>query len=278
MTEAIQATETAGATGATEASAPRPQTAGAAVIRNAIAVASGKGGVGKTWLSATLAHCLARGGRRVLLFDGDLGLANVDIQLGLAPKQDLGGVLAGNYRLGEAVTTFQDTTLDVIAGHSGSGSLAALPVSELKVLGDELASLAAGYDKVVLDLGAGIEKTVMQLARRAALQLVVATDEPTALTDAYAFMKVSLQQDPGADLRIVVNMANSTGEGQRTYALLNRACQNFLKVTPPLAGVIRRDVRVREAIRHQMPLLMRHPNCNAADDVERLAQSLLETR
>jgi len=272
MTQATEATQ------ATQVTASQTQRPTAAVMRNAIAVASGKGGVGKTWLSATLAHGLARSGRRVLLFDGDLGLANVDIQLGLAPKRDLGGVLAGNYPLAEAATAYQDTSLHVIAGHSGSGSLASLPVSKLRELGDDLALLAAGYDKVILDLGAGIEKTVLHLARRAAVQLVVATDEPTALTDAYAFMKVSLQQDPEADLRIVVNMANSTGEGQRTYALLNRACQNFLKVSPPLAGVIRRDVRVREAIRHQTPLLVRHPNCDAADDVELLVQSLLELR
>ena len=278
MTQATQAPEAIQATGPTGATAPRPQAASAAVMRNAIAVASGKGGVGKTWLSATLAHCLARGGRRVLLFDGDLGLANLDIQLGLAPTQDLGGVLAGTYPLAEAATAYQDTSLDIIAGHSGSGGLASLPVSRLRALCGELAALAAGYDKVILDLGAGIDKTVMHLARCAAVQLVVATDEPTALTDAYAFVKVSLQQDPEADLRIVVNMANSTGEGQRTYALLNRACQNFLKVSPPLAGVIRRDLRVREAIRHQTPLLVRHPNCNAADDVERLVQSLSEAR
>lgn len=262
----------------TQATAPQKQSSSAPVMRNAIAVASGKGGVGKTWLSLTLAHCLARGGRRVLLFDGDLGLANVDIQLGLAPKQDLGGVLAGNYELAKAVTPYQDTGLDVIAGHSGSGNLASLPVSKLHELCDELALVASGYDKVVLDLGAGIEKTVLQLARRAPVQLVVATDEPTALTDAYAFIKVSLQQDPEADIRIVVNMANTTGEGQRTYALLSRACQNFLKASPPLAGVIRRDVRVREAIRHQTPLLVRHPTCAAAEDVEQLARSLLEPR
>jgi flagellar biosynthesis protein FlhG len=245
------------------------------VMRHGIAVASGKGGVGKTWLAATLAHCFARSARRVLLFDGDLGLANVDIQLGLAPKYDLGGVLTGQYELATAATAYRDTSLDVIAGHSGMAKLASLPITKVNELCNQLVRLAVGYDRVILDLGAGIEKTVLRFAQCAATKLVVTTDEPTALTDAYAFTKVALQQDRKADIRFVVNMANSAGEGQRAYALLNRACQNFLKASPPLAGVIRRDIRVREAIRHQAPLLIRHPNCAAASDVERLAQSLL---
>ncbi len=262
----------------TQASAVHSKSPSAAAGRNVLAIASGKGGVGKTWLATTLAHCLARGGHRTLLFDGDLGLANVDIQLGLAPKQDLSGVLSGEYGLERATTSYQDTGLDIIAGQSGSGGLAALPASKLNELGDGLVQLAGSYHTVILDLGAGIEKTVLQLARRARTRLVVASDEPTALTDAYAFIKVSLQQDPEADIRVVVNMANSTAEGQRTYALLNRACQNFLKVSPPLAGVVRRDIRVRDAIRHQTPLLVRHPNCQAAEDIEKLAEGLLETR
>ncbi len=258
----------------TQVSASHGQRPTATVVRRAIAVASGKGGVGKTWLAATLAHCFARSARRVLLFDGDLGLANVDIQLGLAPKFDLGGVLTGKYELAKAATAYRDTSLDVIAGQTGTGTLASLPITKVNELCDQLAQLAAGYDRLILDLGAGIEKTVMRLARCASIKLVVTTDEPTALTDAYAFTKVALQQDRKADIRFVVNMANSTGEGQRTHALLNRACQNFLKVSRPLAGVIRRDLHVRDAIRHQMPLLIRHPNCAAASDVERLMQSL----
>ena len=262
----------------TQAAARQPRGAGAPAIANALAVASGKGGVGKTWLSLTLAHTLARAGQRVLLFDGDLGLANVDIQLGLAPQRDLGGVLAGDHSLAQAVVPSQADGLDVIAGQSGSGGLAGLPASELYQLCDGLAEVARRYDRVILDLGAGIEGAVMQLARQAPIQLVVATDEPTALTDAYAFIKVALQQDPESDVRIVVNQANNASEGRRTYALLKRACENFLKASPPLAGVIRQDPRVGDAIRHQTPLLVRHPNCDAAADVEQLAKSLSAAR
>jgi flagellar biosynthesis protein FlhG len=243
--------------------------------RNIIAVASGKGGVGKTWFAITLAHALARLGRRTLLFDGDLGLANVDIQLGLMPKHDLGAVLAGRLTLNQAALPFEEGGFDIIAGRSGSGSLANIPPSRLQLLTDDLNLLAAAYDHVILDLGAGVERTVRQMAQNVGTCLVVTTDEPTSLTDAYAFIKVTHMERPGTNLRVVVNMANSAREGERTYNTLLKACEGFLKISPPLAGVVRRDNRVREAIRAQTSLLIRSPNSEAAADVEAIAKKLM---
>ena len=248
---------------------------GPEVCRNMIAVASGKGGVGKTWLAITLSHALARAGRHALLFDGDLGLANVDVQLGLAPACDLGGVLADRYTLGRAATDYGDGGFDIIAGRSGTGGLASLPAARLARLTDDLATLAADYHTVILDLGGGVDRTVRQLAARAGTCLVVTTDEPTSLTDAYAFIKLSLMQNPQADLRIVVNMAESESDGERTYTTLRKACDSFLKASPPLAGIIRRDGRVKDSIRNQAPILTRHPNATAAQDVEKLAGQLV---
>ncbi|HXP97294.1 MAG TPA: MinD/ParA family protein [Telmatospirillum sp.] len=246
--------------------------------RNVLAVASGKGGVGKTWFSITLTHALARANQRALLFDGDLGLANVDIQLGLMPKHDLGSVVTGRLTLNQATVNYPEGGFDVIAGRSGSGSLANIPLSRLQLLGDDLNLLACAYDKVILDLGAGVEKTVRALSNNARTILVVTTDEPTSLTDAYAFIKVTLLERPGTDIRVVVNMANSTREGERIYNTLLKACEGFLKASPPLAGVIRRDLKVREAIRNQCPLLTRSPNSEAAADVEAIADKLLGGR
>ncbi|MBI4969259.1 MAG: MinD/ParA family protein [Rhodospirillales bacterium] len=243
--------------------------------RNLIAVASGKGGVGKTWLSITLAQALARRNAKTLLFDGDLGLANVDIQLGLMPKHDLGSVIAGRLTLNQAATAYPEGGFDVIAGRSGSGSLASIPASRLQLLSDDLVLLAGAYDRVVLDLGAGVERTVRLFAETAAVCLVVCTDEPTSLTDAYAFIKVVHMERPSSDLRVVINMANSVREGERTYATLKKACEGFLKISPPLAGVIRRDAKVRETIRSQTPLLIRSPNSEAAQDVEAIAEALM---
>ena len=262
-------------TGSVPSLAPRP--AHRPRARNVIAVASGKGGVGKTWFSISLSHALARAGQRTLLFDGDLGLANVDIQLGLMPKHDLGSVVTGRLTLNQAAVTFPEGGFDVIAGRSGSGSLANIPLSRLQVLADDLSLLASGYDRVVLDLGAGVEKTVRALANQAGTILVVTTDEPTSLTDAYAFVKVTHMERPTTDIRIVVNMANSTREGERIYYTLLKACEGFLKISPPLAGVIRRDLKVREAIRNQTPLLTRSPTSEAAVDVEAIVSRLLKS-
>jgi flagellar biosynthesis protein FlhG len=252
------------------------ETVGAAVPekRNIIAVASGKGGVGKTWFSITLAHAMAKAGQRVLLFDGDLGLANIDVQLGVTPRRDLGSVIAGQTTMAQAVDHFDEGGFDFIAGRSGSGNLASLPPSRLVTLRSELQTVAQAYDSVVLDLGAGIERAVRVLVGRVRTCLVVATDEPTSITDAYAFIKVTALDRLVDDIRIIVNMASSTRDGERTYGTLRRACREFLKIEPPLAGIIRRDDHVRDSIRHQTSLLTRHPNADAAHDVETIAGSL----
>ena len=251
--------------------APRPNSS------KLIAIASGKGGVGKTWLAVTLCQALGALGRRVLLFDGDLGLANVDIQLGLMPDRDLHAVLAGRIALADAILPYRPEGaggFDLIAGQAGSGGLAGLPTERLQALADRVLALGATYDHTIIDLGAGIESAVRQLSRPAATCLVVTTDEPTSLTDAYAFIKLTRRDFPETEFRIVVNMAASAHAGERTYRTIAKACQSFLGVTPPLAAVIRRDERVPDAIRHQVPLLMRHPNSPAAVDVRRLAETL----
>jgi flagellar biosynthesis protein FlhG len=244
--------------------------------RNIITVASGKGGVGKTWLSVTLSHAIANAGRRAMLFDGDLGLANVDIQLGLMPQHDLGSVVAGRVTLKDAITRYAEGRFDILAGKSGSGALALLSGSRVAELRENLLDLTDGYDKVIVDLGAGVESGVRALAGSDGTILVVTNEEPTSITDAYAFIKITAMKNPGADLRIVVNQASGASDGNRTYGALKKACESFLKISPPLAGVIRRDDKVRDAIRHQTSLLLRHPTCNAAKDVEAVAARLID--
>jgi flagellar biosynthesis protein FlhG len=240
-----------------------------------IAIASGKGGVGKTWLAITLSHALVRAGMRVLLLDADLGLANVDVQLGLTPRADLGSILFGRTNIAGAITRDDATGLDIIAGQSGSGALADLTAENLETLLTRLRIETPEYDVVLLDLGAGIGRVVRRIAAWSDQLLVVATGEPTSLTDAYAVLKLQTLDQPAGDMRIVINSAASTGAGRQTYATLRRACAAFLHREPPLAGVIRQDPKVRDAIRRQMSLLIRHPNCPAAQDVEALAQQYL---
>lgn len=237
-----------------------------------LAVASGKGGVGKTWFSITLAHALARRGERVLLVDADLGLANVDVQLGLTPPHDLGSVVSGRVGVEAAICAGPDG-VHILAGRSGSGALSLLDPAALDRLLSGLAAAAPSYDRVLLDLGAGLDGSVRRMAAWADTVLVLATEEPTSLTDSYATLKLHRADRPGGDARIVVNQASTAAAAERTYGTLSRACAAFLGCTPPLAGIVRRDPRVGDAIRRQAPLLTRHPNAPAGVDVERIAAS-----
>lgn len=239
--------------------------------KNVIAVASGKGGVGKTWFSVTLTHALARQGKKVLLFDGDLGLANVDVQLGLMPKRDLNDVIRGRLSLDKVVQRFEAGGFDIIAGRSGQASLSALPSQRLAILRDQLLDLAKSYDVVIIDLGAGVDRTVRMMSASAIRSLLVTTDEPTSLTDAYAYIKLGAAAGMSKRVSIVANQAANPLEGEKTYKTLLKACENFLRLTPPLAGIVRLDPRVKDSIRSQTPILTRSPNTEAAQDVEKIA-------
>lgn len=244
-----------------------------------IAVGSGKGGVGKTFMSITLASAFAQAGKRTLLVDGDLGLANVDVQLGIAPETDLAAVIAGWVELEDAVTPVDGGSsqggFDVLPGRSGSGALAELSSEEVARLAAGLSALALQYDQVVLDLGAGIEANCMRLARAADKVVMVVTDEPTSMTDAYAFIKVLRGYAPSVEQMVTINQADSRAAGQRTYEAIARACQTFLGFRPPLAGVVMRDEAVREAIRSQRTLISTDPTAQPVIDAIAIAHSLL---
>lgn len=244
--------------------------------RNILAIASGKGGVGKTWLSVTLAHLIARSGRRVLLLDGDIGLANVDVQLGLTPSRDLSNMFSGRQKLADIVTSYPEGRFDIIAGRSGSESIAAFSPQRKEMLKQELLAMTGQYDYILIDLGAGIEDNVRFLSSLASRCLVVATDEPTSLTDAYAFIKLCMKSKPAPDLQVVINQATTQRDGEKTYESLKKACLSFLKSAPPCLGIIRKDNKVKDCIRSQSLLVTKSPNCTAATDCAAISIKLMQ--
>ncbi len=239
-----------------------------------IAIASGKGGVGKTFLSISLAQAFARAKQRTLLVDGDVGLANVDVQLGLQPKGDLLQVVAGTLPMSQAVASCAIGGFDVLAGRSGSGAMHGAGAREAALIGQGLSLVSSDYDRTVVDLAAGLDDMVLDLAARCGRTLVVLTDEPTSLTDAYALIKVLTQRDKTPAMAIAVNMAASAADGRRSYAALRNATQRFLGISPPLAGIVRRDIHVRDAIRAQAPFLTRYPGSQTTADLTALAAAL----
>lgn len=244
-----------------------------------LAVASGKGGVGKTMIAIGLARALSRRGERVLLVDADLGMANVDVQLGVNPKGDIGAVVAGRQTLEESISgtlggAGKPGGFDVISGRSGSGALAGLDGQAVNRLAAGLAAAAMSYDRTLIDLAAGADKSNIRLAAAADDVLIVINDEPTSLTDAYAFVKTLRLRDEGAAPFVVVNNAPDAVSANRAYETFKRTCECFLGIRPMLAGVIRRDSHVPEAVRAQTPVSVKFPTSKACADLDQLAAGL----
>lgn len=235
--------------------------------RNIFAIASGKGGVGKTWIAVSLAHAFALKGEKVLLIDGDLGLSNIDIQLGLTTSKDVSLVLTHNVPINTIITHDENIHCDVLAGSSGNQTLTGLDESRLQLLCDDIKILANHYDKVIIDLGTGIQKSITTLANIANEILITTIDTPSALADAYAFIKLMLDKKAPSSIKILINMANTKKEGEHTYHTLLKACQSFLNVSPTLAGIIHLDTMARESTKTQTPILSITPLSQSGKDI-----------
>jgi flagellar biosynthesis protein FlhG len=249
-------------------------------ISNTIIITSGKGGVGKTWLSINLAQAFVNHKKRVLLFDGDLGLANMDIQLGLKSGWDLGSVLKEKCTFEDAIFSHKinlgsKTYVDIITGRTIDGAFTTVSKAGVLRLRDSLVTVAPKYDHMIMDLSAGLDQIIQEFSTFAYQCLVVVTDEPASLADASAFIKVTSQRNPDLPLNIVVNMAQSDKHGKQTYASLVKECGLFLNKPPSLAGIIHQDRSVPDSILHKTSTLTRYPKSQAARDIKRMAAALL---
>lgn len=242
-----------------------------------VAFVSGKGGVGKTHLAVSAALAAAGLGARVLLVDGDLGLANVDVLLGLPAGAGSRELLEGRARLDEVLHR-GPRGVHILPAASARAELAALPRTEIARLAALLRRAAARFDLVLLDLGAGIGPVVLQLAALCGRAVVVATPEPTSLADAYAVVKLLHGQGrgDGPELELVVNTAGSELEALETHDHLDRLARRFLGRGLRYRGHVPRDPRVPRAVALQRAVVEAAPTSPAARAIVRLAADLLQ--
>jgi flagellar biosynthesis protein FlhG len=241
-----------------------------------IAVTSGKGGVGKTGLSANLASILARKKYRVLLLDADTGLANLDVVLGLCPKYNLYHVLKGEVSMEEALLEGPGG-FHILPASSGIQSMTELSPGQKVSLLEILNSWPDKLDFLIVDTAAGISANVMYFNRAAGETLVVVTPEPTSLTDAYALIKILFQHYAKKKFLLVVNMVKNRAEGEEVYRRLNRATDHFLNLALDYLGCIPEDANFKKAVKKQSLLVDLFPQSPATLALGELAAKIEET-
>ncbi|MFH1810672.1 MAG: MinD/ParA family protein [Pseudomonadota bacterium] len=238
-----------------------------------LAIASGKGGVGKTMLSSNLAWALGSMDKKVLIVDADLGLANVDIVLGLAPAYHIGHLLSGQRSLDEVLVTAAPNVM-VLPAASGIAELAEMSDAHKLAFLSVLDELERRFDFIIIDNAAGIGKNVIYFTGAGQEVLIVITLEPTSITDAYAAIKILSQNAGITRFDLVVNMVASLQEAEDVFARLTTVASRFLDVQIRLLGSIQRDQSTSRAVLAQQPLLSLFPQSPASRCVRRIAETL----
>ena len=247
-----------------------------------IAITSGKGGVGKTFVSANLAAALTRRGQRVLVLDADLGLANLDVVLNLHPKITLHDVFTGKALLEDAVIQAPGGFSVLLAG-SGMVEYSRLTPEVRNQFLNVIQAIAPNYDVILLDTGAGISDVVLFSISLASEVLIVATPEPTSLTDAYAAIKVLAMQQKRQHVRMVINQAARPGDGRAITGQLQQVLDRFVSTETGRGvrlihmGDIPADPSVRDAVMRRQLLLLQTPGCPAALAIAQLANKIETT-
>jgi flagellar biosynthesis protein FlhG len=239
-------------------------------------IASGKGGVGKTVVSANLAVWLALEGHKVLVFDADLGLANLDIALGIEPQVTLKQVIRGAPL--ESAVVEGPAGIKLIPGGSGVEELVRLGDDRLRALIEEVQEMACAYDFLLFDAAAGIQPIVMSFVGAADEACIVVTPEPSSIIDAYACIKQLVAMKPGAPVSVLVNMADSPRHGVLIYERLKMISGQYLQIDLRFVGSIRRDEAMIACSRQRLPILLAHPTAPASRDMEDAGSQLFFRR
>lgn len=235
-----------------------------------IAVTGGKGGVGKTSVSVNLATAFAASGKRVMLLDGDLGLANVDVFLGLSPRHTMAHVLSGERTLEEIIVESAEG-IQVVPGASGVADLANLSAAGHLNLVQAFSTLGSRVEVMIVDTSAGISHSVVQFSQAAQHVILVVCDEPASMTDAYALVKVLSRNHGVMRFHVLANMVREPGEGELLFQKLQRVTGKFLDVTLEYTGEIPDDAYLRRAIREQRPVMSAFPSAPASRAFKKLA-------
>ncbi len=242
-----------------------------------LAIMSGKGGVGKSNLALNLSYALAKNEFPSLLMDCDLGLANLDVLLGISPENNLQDVINGTIEAEQILIPIIDEgnkKLSLLPSASGIPELADLPYEKQVQMLHNLEPVFKNYQMLLLDLGAGVQETVQYFAAMAAIRLIVLTPEPTSLTDAYALVKVLKTKLNVKEFLVIVNQAESMKEAQTIFERLATACEHFLKVKPVLLGAVSYDLKLQEAVLRQSPFMHLFPESKAAKQINDIALKL----
>ncbi|MDB5052070.1 MAG: Cobyrinic acid ac-diamide synthase [Bacilli bacterium] len=239
-----------------------------------ITVTSGKGGVGKSNFTLNFALTLQTRGYKVLVFDADIGLANIDVLMGISPKFNLYHLLKREKTIWEIIHKgYHD--LEFIAGGSGFSDLLRLSEQELEYFAQQVSELNGHVDFIIFDTGAGLSKETLKFILAAQETIVVTTPEPTSITDAYAIIKMVHNMDYQVPFRLVVNRVTDDKEGKYTADKISLVAKRFLQLEIPTLGYVPDDIQVSKAVKKQVPFTIAFPNSLASKSIHELADHFI---
>lgn len=238
-----------------------------------ISVTGGKGGVGKTSVTVNLAVALAEQGHSVMLMDADLGLANIDVMLGLKPHKNLSHVLSGEAEINDILVEGPGG-IHIVPASSGTQAMSQLSPAEHAGLIQAFSQIGQQIDYLIIDTAAGISDTVVSFTQASQDILFVVCDEPTSITDAYALMKVLNKDYRLERFRVLANQVRSPAEGREVFQRLARVCERFLDVTLDYVGSVPFDEHLRKAIKKQRAVMELFPRSPASMALRQLAKKV----